>query len=143
MNAWDILFRTSRFNLSVVKPHFINPCCFGEDLAQWLSGKLTEKKIEASQPGQEDWGWYLKTSQSGNSYFLGMNGVADKNSAHRDEGEWRIIVQRKRTLWEWFTRRGRITDRDPLILAIQAILHSESEFRDIRVEDSRTGCLRI
>src|SRR6266513_835232 len=40
MNALDILFRSGSFNLSKVGEHFINPCCFGEDLAAWLRIKL-------------------------------------------------------------------------------------------------------
>jgi len=55
MNALHILFRTGRFNLSKVGEHFINPCCFGEDLAAWLRVKLVEKGVEARQPYQEDW----------------------------------------------------------------------------------------
>lgn len=31
MTSFDILFETDRFNASVVKEHFINPCGFGED----------------------------------------------------------------------------------------------------------------
>ena len=50
MNALHILFKTSRFNLSKVGEHFVNPCWFGEDLAAWLRGKLIELKIEGSQP---------------------------------------------------------------------------------------------
>jgi hypothetical protein len=33
MNGLRILFKTNRFNLSKVGEHFINLCCFGEDLA--------------------------------------------------------------------------------------------------------------
>jgi len=32
-----------RFNLSTAKEYFINPDCFGEDLAAWLRDKLTER----------------------------------------------------------------------------------------------------
>jgi hypothetical protein len=59
MNALQILFKTSRFNLSKVGEQFINPCCFGEDMTVWLRIKLAEKGIATSQPYQEDWGWEL------------------------------------------------------------------------------------
>jgi hypothetical protein len=49
------LSRPSRFNLSKVGEHFINPCCFGEDLAEWLRIKLIERSVEVRQPYQEDW----------------------------------------------------------------------------------------
>jgi hypothetical protein len=49
-----ILFKTNRFNCSKVGAHFINPCCFGEDLAAWLRDKLNSKCADAGSPGQED-----------------------------------------------------------------------------------------
>lgn len=54
MNALHILFKTGRFNLSKVGEHFINPC-FGEDLTDWLGGKLTERGVVTRKPYQEDW----------------------------------------------------------------------------------------
>jgi hypothetical protein len=44
MTSFDILFQTNRFNLSEAKEHFINPCCFGEDLAEWLPEQLAKKE---------------------------------------------------------------------------------------------------
>jgi len=35
----DLLFETERFNSSEAGAHFINPNCFGEDLAAWLRGR--------------------------------------------------------------------------------------------------------
>jgi hypothetical protein len=45
-----LLFETDRFNLSEVGDHFINPTCFGEDLAAWLRTKLIEQGVEAGEP---------------------------------------------------------------------------------------------
>lgn len=75
MNARDILLKTSRFNLSKVGEHFVNPCCFGEDLAAWLRQKLVERNIEAGQPYQEDWGWEFSVKHRSDFYFLGMGGT--------------------------------------------------------------------
>jgi hypothetical protein len=33
-----ITIETDLFEHREVKPHFINPCCFGEDFAAWLRG---------------------------------------------------------------------------------------------------------
>jgi hypothetical protein len=108
MNALDILFKTSRFNLSKVGEHFINPCCFGEDLAAWLRVKLVERNIETFQPYQEDWGWELPASLGADSYYLGMGGNADGSSTNVDEGEWRIIVEKRRSLWQRLSGKGGI-----------------------------------
>jgi hypothetical protein len=51
---------TDLFEHREVKPHFINPCCFGEDFAQWLKGQLsdlTSAGFELSDSIQEDYGW--------------------------------------------------------------------------------------
>jgi hypothetical protein len=45
--------------------HFINPCCFGEDLAAWLRSRLAEKNVHAGTPYQEDWGWELPVTLGG------------------------------------------------------------------------------
>jgi hypothetical protein len=77
MKPLSLLFRTSRFNLSKVGAHFINPCCFGEDLAAWLRLKLTEHGIETSEPYQEDWGWEFRAASTEGIYYLGMGGIPD------------------------------------------------------------------
>jgi hypothetical protein len=35
-----VTFKTPRFNQTEVQPHFINPCCFGEDCIFWLIAEL-------------------------------------------------------------------------------------------------------
>jgi hypothetical protein len=112
MNSLDILFKTSRFNLSKVGEHFINPCCFGEDLAAWLRTKLSDRSIEVRQPYQEDWGWELPAKQGSDSYYLCMSGNSD-NSANKDEGEWRIIVEKRRSIWHRVSGVGKIAADDP------------------------------
>src|SRR5436190_22030883 len=53
-------FRSTHFNISVPRDYFINPNCFGDDLAEWLIRKLNEVGIEtASTPSKEDFGWYF------------------------------------------------------------------------------------
>jgi hypothetical protein len=132
MNAHDLLFKTARFNLIVVKDHFINPCCFGEDLAVWLRDKLVEKGVKSSAPSQEDWGWYLNVNYFQDSYFLGMSGNADQQGG--DKGEWRIIVKKKRSLWQWLSGKGKILEDDCMLRLIEEILTAEPDFREIHRE---------
>src|ERR1700737_2947979 len=87
MNALYILFRSSHFNLSKVREHFINPCCFGEDLAAWLIPKLAVKNIETAKPYQEDWGWELPATCGKDGYYLCMSGNSDNSGAPKDDGE--------------------------------------------------------
>ena len=95
MNALRILFRTNRFNLSKVGAHFINPCCFGEDLAAWLRVQLTELGIQTREPYQEDWGWELPAKLPSGSYLLCMSGNSDESDAGKDDGEWGITVGKR------------------------------------------------
>lgn len=37
----SLTVETERFEHRDVKPHFINPCCFGEEFAAWLSDRLS------------------------------------------------------------------------------------------------------
>lgn len=84
MNSVEILFKTSRFNLSEVGEHFINPCCFGEDLAVWLREKLLAIGVDSGEPCQEDWGWEFKAKNGGNYYFLGMGGDSCRNGFRKE-----------------------------------------------------------
>jgi hypothetical protein len=134
MNARHILFRTDRFNLSLTKPHFINPDCFGEDLAAWLRGKLAARGFDSPHLGQEDWGWYLKVKSGNGSYLLGMNGIRSSDFRKTNLGEWRIIVKKNRSPFEWVNRKGRIQANDALLTAIQEALAAEPDFADVHLE---------
>lgn len=134
MNALRVIFRTCRFNLSKVGEHFINPCCFGEDLAAWLRTKLTEKGIETRQPYQEDWGWELPATRGSDSYYLCMSGNSDESSTSKDEGEWGIIVEKKRSILQQVRGRGKIAANDKMASMIEAILRAEPNIRDVHRE---------
>ena len=135
MNAPHIVFRTGHFNVSQVGAHFINPCCFGEDLTIWLADRLREKGIAAPEPYQEDWGWELPVNSRGRKYYLCVSGNADGNSAHRDEGEWRVIVEKRRSIRERFTGKGKITLDDGILVLLREILMSDSSIRYIHLEE--------
>jgi hypothetical protein len=134
MNALHLLFRTGRFNLSEVGAHFINPCCFGEDLAVCLRKSLKEKGIESPGPDQEDWGWELPVKDNGQSYYLGVGGNADGTSTNPNEGEWRIIIEKRRSIRQRFTGRGKITLDDKVAIILKEILTADTAIRDVHVE---------
>jgi hypothetical protein len=53
-------FCSKHFNITVPHGYFINPGCYGDDLAEWLIRKLNDVGIKTSStPGQEDFGWYF------------------------------------------------------------------------------------
>jgi hypothetical protein len=63
-------FSSDHFNRSEPKDYFINPNCFGDDLASWLMDALRKRgvKVEDDGPDQEDFGWYLNIEISRSSY---------------------------------------------------------------------------
>src|SRR5882762_1871246 len=135
MNARHVLFRTQRFNLSITKEHFINPDCFGEDLAAWLKDKLIDRGRDVRQFGQEDWGWYLKVKNK-ESYFLGMNGIPiETDQNQKDFGEWRIIVKTNRSIGQWLGNRCKMNADDEMLVLIEEILRAESDFADVHQEE--------
>ena len=57
------VFESRAFNHTEPKEYFINPCCFGDDLARWLMEELAQQGIGVDdEPGQEDFGWYFEFS---------------------------------------------------------------------------------
>lgn len=135
MNALHLRFRTDRFNLSKVGKHFINPCCFGEDLAAWLGPRLRDNGVEVREPYQEDWGWELPASKGDDSYYLCMGGNADESPTDPDRGEWRIIIEKKRALLQVLTGRGKIKPDDPMLALVRQILSSEGDISGIHLEE--------
>jgi hypothetical protein len=135
MNALHILFRTDRFNLSKVGQHFINPCCFGEDLAAWLRLKLIGRSIEVREPYQEDWGWELPAMHGSDSYYLCMSGNSDEASNNKDEGEWRIIIEKRRSIGQRLRGTGKIKTGDKMVRTLQEILFAEPSIREVHREE--------
>src|SRR5215475_11247224 len=75
-----IRVETDVFEHREVKPHFINPCCFGEDFATWLKQELSrfpELGVELSEPIQEDYGWGLWASRGKDQFWIALSYVGD------------------------------------------------------------------
>lgn len=121
----DLVFHSDRFNLSEVKKHFINPCCFGEDLAQWLAGKLRELGATVGEPYQEDWGWEFQAEYAGARYYVGVGGNAEEGAGKPNFGEWRVILSKRRSLLQALGGRGRLEAGDALAALVRNLLRRE------------------
>ena len=85
---------TDRFEHREVQPHFINPCCFGEDFAAWLRGELLdleEQGFEITAPIQEVYGWGLWSSRGRATFWLALSFVGDGPTA--DPGRWVVALE--------------------------------------------------
>jgi hypothetical protein len=52
-----------------------------------------------------------------------------------DEGEWGIIVEKRRSIWERLTRRGKISADDALAKIIEQILSSDTAIGSVHREE--------
>jgi hypothetical protein len=71
---------TDVFEHREVRPHFINPCCFGEDFATWLKQELVrlgDLGFNLSEMVQEDYGWGFWALHGKDRFWLAVSYVGD------------------------------------------------------------------
>jgi hypothetical protein len=76
----SVMIETDLFEHREVKPHFINPCCFGEDFAAWLKQELLHSSnldLEFSEPIQEDYGWGFWATHGKDRIWIALSYVGD------------------------------------------------------------------
>ncbi len=134
MTSFDILFQTNRFNVSEVKEYFINPCCFGEDLAEWLRQQLAKKGSQHRHalPRRLGLGNACRAGLSG--LFLGGNRISSEGAVDKNDGEWRIMVETRRSIWERLRGKNKISESDPILSIIEDILREHADVRNISHE---------
>jgi len=84
---------TDLFEHREVKPHFINPCCFGEDFAVWLKQELsplTDAGFIFSDPIQEDYGWGFWASNGKDPFWVALSYVG--SGPQEEPAQWCISV---------------------------------------------------
>jgi hypothetical protein len=89
-----ITFKSSVFNTSEPKAYFINPRCFGDDVAKWLIEQLRGKGYQATDgPGQEDFGWYFnfRVADVEHCFVIGY-----RPGDNKEEGVWIGFLERRR-----------------------------------------------
>jgi len=89
-----IRIETDLFEHREVKPHFINPCCFGEDFAAWLRsalGPLNAVGFLFSEPVQEDYGWGLWATHGKDPFWIALSYVGI--GPQEEPAEWFVSVK--------------------------------------------------
>lgn len=124
----ELRFATARFNLSEALDHFINPGCFGQDAAAWLRWVLLLRGVEATPPGQEDWGWYVEAEHQGESYLLGVSGFPASGAEDPNHGEWSLLVHKHRTFWQRLLGQNKLSMDDGIVRLLREIVAGEEDF---------------
>jgi hypothetical protein len=89
----DLTLETELFEHREVKPHFINPCCFGEDFAAWLRPKLADLASEGftvDEPIQEDYGWGFWVCREKESLWIALSYCGDGPS--EEPAQWVVSI---------------------------------------------------
>src|SRR5262245_50323544 len=85
----QVTFRSSRFNTSQPRAHFINPDCFGDDVATWIIGELRARSIEVdAEAGQEDFGWYVRYRVTGMAHCFVLSLMPAEDGATAQWAGW-------------------------------------------------------
>jgi hypothetical protein len=90
----SIRVETDLFEHREVKPHFINPCCFGEDFAAWLKHEISRAPdlgVEFSEPIQEDYGWGFWATHGKDRFWIALSYIGD--GPQEAPAQWIISVR--------------------------------------------------
>jgi hypothetical protein len=126
-----VSFVTGLFNTSEVKDYFINPCCFGDDCAQWLIDRLVPQNVGKvdEQPTQEDWGWLFAITMGKRSFMIGIGLCEDEDPPNT----WLVFIKSQ---LGWLSKNlFGDTDNAELLVVCEAVDHalkSSNEISDIR-----------
>jgi hypothetical protein len=88
-----ITVETDQFEHRDVKPHFINPCCFGEDFAEWLKEEISPLRdagFTFSKVIQEDYGWGFWARHGKDPFWVALSYVG--GGPQEEPAQWVMSV---------------------------------------------------
>jgi hypothetical protein len=125
-----VTFESTAFNMTEPKDYFINPCCFGDDVALWLIDELRKKGMGADEkPGQEDFGWYLNFDPAGIGHAFV---IGHRPRGETEAGTWIGWLERKRGLIASLLGGRRRGIQASAAQAIHQILTGSPVVREVR-----------
>lgn len=125
-----VTFESTAFNMTEPRDYFINPGCFGDDVAEWLIRDLRSQGIRTDQkPGQEDFGWYLNFEAAGVGHTLV---IGHRPNGETEAGTWIGWLERKRGPIGSILGRRRRGIQAAAAQAIHQVLSGSSLVRDVR-----------
>jgi hypothetical protein len=101
-----ITVETDIFEHRQVGPHFINPCCFGEDFAAWLKGELSsleEGGFTFSNAIQEDYGWGFWATHGRDRFWIALSYMGE--GPQEEPPQWVVSIDSSGNLISRLVRR--------------------------------------
>jgi hypothetical protein len=129
----EATFRSSAFNTSEVKPYFINPCCFGDDLAKWMIARMRAAGLQTDdEPRQEDFGWYFEFQVPAGKHccLLGYQ-------EGEPEGRWLLWLERSRGFFGSILGMRKRNIQAAAVRALQDILGRAPEIRELEWQEAQ------
>jgi hypothetical protein len=125
-----VTFESAAFNMTQPKNYFINPCCFGDDVAEWLAIELRKQGMKTdAKPGQEDSGWYLNFEVADISHtFM----IGHRPTGENEGGTWIGWLERRRGLLGSLLGGRKRGIQASAAEVIHRILSGSSTIRDVR-----------
>jgi hypothetical protein len=91
------------FEHRIVKPHFINPCCFGEDFAAWLRDGLSPLAADGfvfAEPLQEDYGWGFEARHREGRFWIALSYAGE--GPQEEPAQWVVSIDSRAGLKRLF-----------------------------------------
>jgi len=133
-----VRFRSNKFPPYEGEEEQINPGLYGKRLAEYLVEKLKEMKIETEQIIPEDWGWYIPIRNDGFRLAIccAHQKSGDDPSAWSQDDTFVCSTDPPKPVFrKWFKKIDATEQLGRLIAAMDRILTSDSEIRDVEWED--------
>jgi hypothetical protein len=125
-------FKSAKFDLTKEPPNPINPLG-GQGVLFWLRDHLSGSGFTASEPGAEDWGWYIDVMGAGQKYLVGASADAHEPIVG-ETVEWAVQVVKSRSLKDNLFGKNKQTEDDPLAALIESLFRAEPEICELEVE---------
>ena len=126
-----IHFKTSLFDVSKEKENPINPI-YGISLLEWLKKEL-KGKLEITEPGAEDWGWYSELEYEGNNYLIGACAYFEEGDDPAAGLEWVFQVDKYRSFKEKLFGRNKMTEADSCFLFFKELFENHADIKEVQV----------
>jgi hypothetical protein len=125
-----VTFESEAFNMAEPKDYFINPGCFGDDVAKWLiDGLRRQGLVTEDEPGQEDFGWYLNFETAGVTHTFV---IGHRPTGEGEAGTWFGLLERNRGFFGSLFGGRKRGVQSSAAEAIHKVLSKSQLVRDVR-----------